>query len=911
MSNRTASSAIKVRPSMNLSRLDSSMDTGRLTSAMAPNATDGIRADTIEAEAGLGDHDDADLARIADLDSFARSFACVCLLDEIKVPGLGLEADRANVQVRSAAFDRVDADASYIFLSIPATNQTFCRRLGYQRVGNVERTRKLPFCKVPNKTQASAVIPCSSVMPVRLISADSTEVISMLPDGTVQLHFGPPSSTLPPLDISSFGPLLQAVKQFSSHADSLRFAADTAEAGSTLRLVSDTSEQCVNIDLTLRPKCSTTDRILTTMLRALPTTLAAKITSRWIQTRFLSGNQALPQNGRAAAVEDWSALLAVFRTSVPASKAQSTEATAAETDGSIADRLFGDDPLLSGLAPLASAESTPPSQRSNCEVNDALDGSDARQVLLVLYLLAEETRLDSSHPSQDVDDIVQLALATACTHGASAWVEALCCRFPLNQAALDRACFSPLAIAITSPEEVADVSAPPPDLYQVLLGIVSGKAKQTSSLQDWISRGDGNDPKQLKAKNIAAAFPLVVSLLRTYAVFGETFQSPKLLSAAIIDSMLSHGLNPEQLRMLPFGVVMPLYQALRYCQIDPPSGRSAAFYQTVQRAELVLNASSQRGSLQSAGARKLPEHLIRTLPDDAPLDAICAQLFSRDFRLKDVVAMLQTDSISSVYVAEGENQTEAAITEQHNAAVAAVNERTKALPTGRAMLFMTSRPFSPTHKWRISSICLAVKVRPRGTTIEPDSKAEATGLDWPEFHNGVASVLELNLPADVSVDAKWIFAHLGEQVTARHAGFLYGLGLMKQLPTLTPVHVFRYLKMRNNLLTIGFLLGMAVSTVGTADPTARHLIGMQLTAFLPPGSAPLNLSTITQTAGLLAMASSSLAAIIAGPLSVCWKRSVPRSRLPPTSSLSTAKHTRCRQDWRSALSILARVVAMG
>ncbi len=167
--------------------------------------------------------------------------------------------------------------------------------------------------------------------------------------------------------------------------------------------------------------------------------------------------------------------------------------------------------------------------------------------------------------------------------------------------------------------------------------------------------------------------------------------------------------------------------------------------------------------------------------------------------------------------------------------------------------FMTSQRFSPTHKWRIPSICLAVKVRPRGLTIQPETKAELAGLDWPEFHNGVASVLELNLAADVKVDSKWIFAHLGEQVTARHAGFLYGLGLMKQLPSLTPVHVFRYLKMRNNLLTIGFLLGMAVSTVGTADPTARHLIGMQLTAFLPPGSAPLNLSTITQTAGLLAM----------------------------------------------------------
>ncbi|SNX82102.1 related to negative regulator of mitosis [Melanopsichium pennsylvanicum] len=846
-SNRPASSAIKSRPSMSLSRLETSMDMGRLTSAITGNIADPIRADAMDAESGLAEDDDVDLARIADMDSFARSFACVCLLDEIKIPAVATSLDAAAVQVSSARFERDDPDAAYLFLSVPFTKQTFCRRLGYQCLGIADRSRNLPFCRMPSKTLASATMPYCSAVPVRSLVSNSTEVVTISPSGGIQLHFNPPSSVSRPLDISSSGPLKQAMRVLAgspTHSEAL-----SQHPSRSLRLVSTGSMQRVDVDVDIdfRPRCPTTTRLLRTLNQVLPSKLSAKIKTRWIQQRFLFGDERPRRYGRAAVDEDWSAFLRALA-SPPRHSADSGTHGHSDTElCSRAHQLFGDDPLLSNLVPLApTLHATMDGETSKTE--NTLERTEAESILLALYLFAEETHLDTSHPAAEVGKIADLATAFASDCRASAWTEAFRCRFPSYQELGSRE----LVIEIESLNDAGRmINAPPIDLYRVLLGMGSGIADQIFSCQSWIKFGSGS--AAFSVQHVAAAFPLLDAVLRTFTVFRQAHPGRQHLSTAVVESMISHGLDLERLRKLPFGVALPLYEAIRCCQIDPRSGRSADFYRIVQRAELVLNTSTQRASLPSTSARQIPKQLIRTLPEDAPLDAICAQLFSRDFRLRDVVAMLRTDAVNSVYVAEGENQTEAAITEQHNAAVAAIGERTKALPAGRAMLFMSSRPFSSTHKWRISPICLAVKVRPRGTTIGPDTRAESAGLDWPEFHNGVASVLELDLTANVNVDSKWIFAHLGEQVNARHAGFLFGLGLMKQLPTLTPVHVFRYLKMRNNLLTTGFLLGMAVSTVGTADPTARHLIGMQLTAFLPPGSAPLNLSTITQAAGLLAM----------------------------------------------------------
>lgn len=847
ISNRTASSAIKNRPSMNLPRLDTSIDTGRLTSGLVTGAGEGVRADAMDTDNGLIEDDNVDLVRLADMDSFARSFASVCLLDEIKVPGIATNLDAATVHVQSASFARVDSDATYVFLSVPSTNQTFTRRLGYQRLGSAARSRHLPFCKSPSKLQAFDVIPTSNLAPVRSLSSDSTEVVTVSPEGVYKLHLGPPSASLPALDVSDFEPLVTKLKRLPDGATPYAMEPVNGTVGSTVQIKSSTSSERTLVDIDLRPKCSTTARVLTAFRQVLPHKLHANITSQWIRARFLSESKPLRQSEQAAADRDWSALLDVFRSQRPSLTHDPEDVQSGSTASSLAHLLFGDDPLMACLAPLQAVQPAGHRAEATDAITETLEAAEAHQAASVLYLLAEETCLDSSNAHGEASKIAQLAVSLAHQHSAEAWIDSLSRRFSVGNAEHESKpeSFQTKSISATGFE------SPPKDLYQVLTSKLSGSAEKMVTLRGWLDLKE--DGTSMASSDAAKAFPVINALLQTYAVFARADLGHQHLSTSVVEAMISHGLDLERLRRLPFGVALPLYQALRCCQINPPSGKSADFYRIVQRAEVVMNTSTQRSSLSTASARHIPTQLVRTLPEDAPLDAICAQLFSRDFRLRDVVAMLRTDTINSVYVAEGENQTEAFITEQHNAAVAAIGERTKALSPGRAMLFMTSRSFSPTQKWRISSLCLAVKVRPRGTTIEPDNKADTAGLDWPEFHNGVASVLELNLMGGMHIDSKWIFAHLGEQVTARHAGFLYGLGLMRQLPTLTPVHVFRYLKMRNNLLTIGFLLGMAVSTVGTADPTARHLIGMQLTAFLPPGSAPLNLSTITQTAGLLAM----------------------------------------------------------
>lgn len=179
--------------------------------------------------------------------------------------------------------------------------------------------------------------------------------------------------------------------------------------------------------------------------------------------------------------------------------------------------------------------------------------------------------------------------------------------------------------------------------------------------------------------------------------------------------------------------------------------------------------------------------------------------------------------------------------------------RKLATPIGRAMLTLASRPFKVTEKWQMPPVNLGVRTVPHGSVIAEPPAHMMGELDWPEFHNGVASALQI-ASGPHHIDSNWVFSHYQpEEPSARHAGFLFGIGLMGHLTSLGRVHAFKYLYPRHGLTTIGTILGLAASFVGTGDPTARQLMAIQVSAFLPEGSAPLNLSTLTQTAGLLGM----------------------------------------------------------
>lgn len=123
-------------------------------------------------------------------------------------------------------------------------------------------------------------------------------------------------------------------------------------------------------------------------------------------------------------------------------------------------------------------------------------------------------------------------------------------------------------------------------------------------------------------------------------------------------------------------------------------------------------------------------------------------------------------------------------------------------------------------------------------------------MEWPEFHNGVASALQM-IHSGAAINSHWLFHGQGSAPNATHAGFLLGIGLLGKIAGLGKVHAWRYLVNRHNLTSLAIMLGLAATYIGTNDRVAFTLLSIQLPPFLPPDSTALNIPFQTQAAGLL------------------------------------------------------------
>lgn len=155
-----------------------------------------------------------------------------------------------------------------------------------------------------------------------------------------------------------------------------------------------------------------------------------------------------------------------------------------------------------------------------------------------------------------------------------------------------------------------------------------------------------------------------------------------------------------------------------------------------------------------------------------------------------------------------------------------------------------------TDVYTIPKIELAVKVYPQNVTItlEPN-RIPPDCKQYADFHNGVAAALRIS-PSSGSVDSSWIAFNRPNELTAEHAGFLYGLGLTGHLRSMVTWHTFRYLTPKHELTSMGVLLGLAAAHMGSGDKATTKLLCVHIPALLPPRAAELNIPHATQTAAI-------------------------------------------------------------
>lgn len=155
--------------------------------------------------------------------------------------------------------------------------------------------------------------------------------------------------------------------------------------------------------------------------------------------------------------------------------------------------------------------------------------------------------------------------------------------------------------------------------------------------------------------------------------------------------------------------------------------------------------------------------------------------------------------------------------------------------------------------YQVPKMDFSVRLQPYNALVTVDvSKMNHEAKNWADFHNGVAAGLRLS-PTTKMIDSSWIVFNKPVELTAEHAGFLFGLGLTGHLKNLLTWHTFSYLTPKHDLTSIGVLLGLAVAHVGTANRHVMKLLAVHTPALLPNPSVDLNIGMLTQATGLVGM----------------------------------------------------------
>ncbi|KAG9125312.1 Anaphase-promoting complex subunit 1 [Ceratobasidium sp. 392] len=331
----------------------------------------------------------------------------------------------------------------------------------------------------------------------------------------------------------------------------------------------------------------------------------------------------------------------------------------------------------------------------------------------------------------------------------------------------------------------------------------------------------------------------------------------------------------EAITRLPIGIGAPIREALRSCQLGPPFEMTAGAYTLIGRRDLAHMQSGKASGFTFGGTYEHRARMdatidVRATADELEREAkVVAQghtwehsgtelglkgftdvRFGNDQRLREVEQMLSASRVVVIKLKERPELSEHDQAAENQQITHCIAERTFSLAFGRGAYTFGSVPTVMTDVYTIPKIELSVKIYPQNVTVAPEAnRIPPDCFQFANFHNGVAAALRIS-PSSGSVDSSWIAFNRPNDLTAEHAGFLYGLGLTGHLRSMVTWHTFRYLTPKHELTSMGVLLGLAAAHMGTADKATTKLLCVHIPALLPPRAAELNIPHATQIAAL-------------------------------------------------------------
>ena len=324
------------------------------------------------------------------------------------------------------------------------------------------------------------------------------------------------------------------------------------------------------------------------------------------------------------------------------------------------------------------------------------------------------------------------------------------------------------------------------------------------------------------------------------------------------------------LETLPESIAAPFREAIASCQAQPSTSWSAGKLEIIGRSDLAMLEGD-------SGSVKLHGKTQATFSNDAVRDvhSICHSVLDVEtVGPYDGSAELDRQSITRLLFREDQRFAEAAnllhplhypvarctpeaewsdidFLEAQQELAKVIAMRTLSLSLGRGLLFYSARLPLLTEKFPIHGFTLSCVMKPADTTVTADrNQFTEDKVSWAFFHAGVEAGLSISKNAK-GIDTSWILFNKPKELTNRHAGFLLALGLNGHLRSIAKWVAFKYLTPKHTMTSIGLLLGLSASHLGSMDTLVTRLLSVHVTRMLPSGAAELNLSPLTQTSGIM------------------------------------------------------------
>ncbi|KAL5323485.1 hypothetical protein ACEPPN_008022 [Leptodophora sp. 'Broadleaf-Isolate-01'] len=339
----------------------------------------------------------------------------------------------------------------------------------------------------------------------------------------------------------------------------------------------------------------------------------------------------------------------------------------------------------------------------------------------------------------------------------------------------------------------------------------------------------------------------------------------------MVEELSSAGADQLVLDTLPEAVLAPLQEAIVKSQAEPPATWSKELLTLVGREDVGMLLTPGQRPRQVQSTLLAPTHeanldihaVCVSIVDpettgsfdgsvEVDRQAITRSIFKDDRRMNEAIAILSTSRTTVARCKSEPQWSESELLEAQKEHAQMLAYRTLAIPSGSGLLYYSARIPLLTQKWSIRGFNLNFVMKPDNNTVAADKSAfSEEKIGWAFFHSGVSSGLSISRDAK-GIDTSWILYNKPTpDLSNRHAGFLLALGLNGHLKSVAKWVAFKYLTPKHTMTSIGLLLGLAASYIGTMDSLVTRLLSVHVTRMLPPGAAELNLSPLTQTTGIM------------------------------------------------------------